>query len=689
LLTVTNAGPRAATNVLVAPNLGAGLARTAVTCTAAGGAVCPALTNANFAIPTLPANASLSFELSVDVAAGASGLIASSPTVSADNDVSSSNNAGSVAVNAYSADVRVSGSGPAAPVLAGTTTEYTMTVTNAGPDTARDVSIVNTLGAFQSLGTIACSASGGATCPAVVGASMSVPMLPKDGSIVFTVPATVTPGTSGTIANVLTVSSLGDPQPTNNAAAVQASAYVAAVPGTTSITLQSDFGDYIGQGGSYSYTKANAVVSVSASGGYLSVQVSGDGYWFGDFRLPSTLSQFQPGTYNNLMRYPFHDPAVGGLSWVGEGRGCNTSLSSMTVNSATYAGTQLIAIDLSFEQHCEGGATALRGQIRWYASDATAPPGPVNPPPTGLWAPAAGATPASGSYVYLQSEPGDYIGAAKTYTYTKADALLSVTVASGNVTVSVRGDENWGGDFQAMNSISQIQPGYYGDLQRYPFHNPTKGGLDWGGEGRGCNRLTGWFVVDSISFSNGVVASLDLRFEQHCEGGAPALRGKIHWDANDTTVPPGPVNPPPAGLWAPAPGATPASGNYVYLVSDTGDYIGAGQTYTYTSAITINASGGHLNVSVSGWAADFQTMIGVSSLLPGYYGNLQRYPFHNPTKGGLDWSGQGRGCNRLQGWFVIDNATYSSGVLTAVDLRFEQHCEGVAPALRGKIHWVR
>jgi hypothetical protein len=80
-----------------------------------------------------------------------------------------------------------------------------------------------------------------------------------------------------------------------------------------------------------------------------------------------------------------------------------------------------------------------------------------------------------------------------------------------------------------MTGLTQLQPGYYGDLQRYPFHNPVRGGLSVSGNGRGCNTLTGWFVVDAVSFTGGILDAIDLRFEQHCEGGAPALRGKLHW----------------------------------------------------------------------------------------------------------------------------------------------------------------
>ena len=64
-------------------------------------------------------------------------------------------------------------------------------------------------------------------------------------------------------------------------------------------------------------------------------------------------------------------------------------------------------------------------------------------------------------------------------------------------------------------------------MYKRQFHNAVKGGLSWGGNGRGCNTLTGWFVIDKISYVNGNVKELDARFEQHCEGGSSALRGRI------------------------------------------------------------------------------------------------------------------------------------------------------------------
>jgi len=164
----------------------------------------------------------------------------------------------------------------------------------------------------------------------------------------------------------------------------------------TSISLQSDPGDYVGQGGVYLYTQANTLITVTASGGYLCRSVSGDAWWYGDFQVPDSLSQLAPGTYSNLTRFPFHDPAAGGLSWYGEGRGCNTLTGSFVIDRVVYCNGQLSLIDLHFEQHCEGSAPALRGTIHWDINDPATPPGPVVPIPPGHWQPAPGSAPALG-----------------------------------------------------------------------------------------------------------------------------------------------------------------------------------------------------------------------------------------------------------------------------------------------------
>jgi len=295
------------------------------------------------------------------------------------------------------------------------------------------------------------------------------------------------------------------------------------------VALTSEVGDYIGAGENYVYSQADSVMTVTVEDAHLTVDIDGDEWWTGDFQLPDSSTALESGTYPNLTRYPFHDPVVGGLNWSGEGRGCNELDGSITIDSATYDGTDLTEINLSFIQYCEGNSAALRGSIHWEADDTTTPPGPVEPPPAGLWEPAAGSTPDTGNYIYLTSQQGDYIGGGADYLYTDATATLAVATEEARASVSVDGAESWNGEFQGMNVITVLEVGHYADLQRYPFHNPTKGGLSWSGEGRGCNTLTGWFVVDSITYNGPDITALDVRFEQHCEGDTPALFGEIHW----------------------------------------------------------------------------------------------------------------------------------------------------------------
>lgn len=686
-LTVANAGPAAATDVRISPNLGPGLTLGGVAmCAASGTAVCPSSQDLSAGIASLPAGGTLTFQLAVGVPPGLSGTVTSTPVVTAANDSSLADNLAQAVLRAYSADVSVAASGPAQPVPAGGIATYRMVVTNAGPDTAREVAVSTTLGASQSLGAISCTASGGASCPVSLGAAMLVPSLPRGGSLVFTVPATVASNTTGSIAAVMEATAAGDPVPTNNAASAQGSAFIVAPLATTSITLRSDQGDYIGGGRNYAYTPANAVISGVATGNRFTLNIRGDQNWSANFALPSALAQLAPGTYPNLKRYPFHDPAVGGIDWSGDGRGCNEQLGTITINSVRYDAGQLSAIDLDFEQHCERNPPALRGHVVWVAGDPTPPPAPQTPPP-GLWTPSV-ALPASGTYVYIEGDSGDFISLGRHALYTNANAVLSIGVGGNRASVRVAGDQNWSADFQGMTTLADLQPGYYGNLIRYPFHNPALGGLSWSGEGRGCNTLTGWFVVDGMTYRNGFLATLDLRFEQHCEGTAAALHGKIHWEVDDATRPPGPVNPPPAGLWTPPAAALPASGNYAYLASDPGDFVGLGQSAAY-GGINVVLYGARAYVTGGGWTGDFQAMNTLQQLQPGYYGDLERFPFHNAAKGGLDWSGQGRGCNTLKGWFVVDKITYVGTALAAIDIRFEQHCEEGASALRGAIHWAQ
>jgi len=72
----------------------------------------------------------------------------------------------------------------------------------------------------------------------------------------------------------------------------------------------------------------------------------------------------------------------------------------------------------------------------------------------------------------------------------------------------------------------------------------------------------------------------------------------------------------------------------------------------------------------------------------GQFTNAERAPFVTGRAPGIDINGDGRGCNTLGGRFEITTLTWASaGTVAVMDVLFEQHCEGMRPALRGEV-WV-
>lgn len=444
-------------------------------------------------------------------------------------------------------------------------------------------------------------------------------------------------------------------------------------------------------GESYLYTEPGSTIAFSADGGMLTIGTAAAPGWTGQLRTLRGTRQWQTGYYANAGSFPMSTMRRASMNWHSDSIACALPTGWIAVDHVVYVGGQLGHIDLRFEQTCPNRTEPVRGRVRWTAPTFNQP----LPIPTDLWKAPAGSTPATGSHVYLQSDPGDYIGQGRNHLYTLSNSAMTFTLDQGHLRVQVDGDEWWHGNFQSMNGVIPLQVGYYPMLQRYPFHNPARGGLDWSGDGRGCNQLTGWFAIDNISVNAGKVIALDLRFEQHCEGWSQALRGKIHWRQDDPTMPSGPQVPPPANLWRPAEGSTPASGSFVYLESSQGDWVGGGRTRLFTpetAHLRVSSSGREVSLQItegsSWWYGNFESMELLSQIQPGYYPDAFRYPLNNPTRPGLSWFGDGRGCNESTGWFVVDHIRYEGTLLTAFEARFEQYCDGSTAPLRGHVRWT-
>jgi uncharacterized delta-60 repeat protein len=135
----------------------------------------------------------------------------------------------------------------------------------------------------------------------------------------------------------------------------------------------------------------------------------------------------------------------------------------------------------------------------------------------------------------------------------------------------------------------------------------------------------------------------------------------------------------------------------LYFNSQPGDFIGQGQTHTWTPTTgTFGVSRNYDNgVSFSyqdhtpsvWWYLDFAAP-NHATITPGVYANATRFPFQGPTEPGLAVYGEGRGSNTLTGNFTVTQAVYdSAGNVQAFDATFEQHSEGAPPALFGEIKY--
>jgi hypothetical protein len=287
-------------------------------------------------------------------------------------------------------------------------------------------------------------------------------------------------------------------------------------------------------------------------------------------------------------------------------------------------------------------------------------------PISGSIAPVHAATPTETVFEYM-SEPGDYIGLEGSNRYTPANAAISLSGTATDLTFSVStATEFWYVELGAPAG-EKLHPGRYYDAERAAFRTGRSPGLDAYGVS-GCNQVWGGFAIHQIATDrDGKVIMLDASFLQRCESPtAPAFAGVVKFKA------------PPL--------------SYAFR-SDVGDYIGGGVSQAYygdTTIFTLNGTDVNFQYTVSGMRDDWTVVVSAPSgkrLRPGTYPTAV---FADRTHAGLDVFGDGRGCSSNTGTLIIDAITVGkSGNITSLSARFEQHCEGGAPALQGIIRYYR
>lgn len=142
---------------------------------------------------------------------------------------------------------------------------------------------------------------------------------------------------------------------------------------------------------------------------------------------------------------------------------------------------------------------------------------------------------ASASTLSYVSEYGDYIGQGQTKSFSQ-DANNPLTNFHSASTFDNRSVRIY---FRAANSFDyqldmvaplgqKLVPGVYNNAVR-AFQDDSTNGLDFAGENRGCNRITGSFTVyEAVYGPYGYIQTFHASWEQHCEGRAPALFGEVY-----------------------------------------------------------------------------------------------------------------------------------------------------------------
>lgn len=150
---------------------------------------------------------------------------------------------------------------------------------------------------------------------------------------------------------------------------------------TARLQLQSQPGDYIGQGGTFDITYIAPVDTISAQirrrvAGepalllfVLDSEAPGNQFAHVSFGTDALGIPIQPGTYTDAQRADFAGAGHPGLDVSFQNRGANTLTGAFDIEYVTFnpSLTTIQTFKATFEQHAEGAAPALFGTFTYNA----------------------------------------------------------------------------------------------------------------------------------------------------------------------------------------------------------------------------------------------------------------------------------------------------------------------------------
>jgi hypothetical protein len=138
-----------------------------------------------------------------------------------------------------------------------------------------------------------------------------------------------------------------------------------------------------------------------------------------------------------------------------------------------------------------------------------------------------------GNVLFFNGDVGSYIYAGQQ---TVTAATWSASTSSSRVHIGLTPTDSnqglwWDLYFDASKLANPVlSTQVYENAQRWPFQNAGYPGLDVGGDGRGCNTVTGKFQIEELVTDGSTLKAFTATFEHHCEGATPALRGCVHFE---------------------------------------------------------------------------------------------------------------------------------------------------------------
>jgi uncharacterized repeat protein (TIGR01451 family) len=227
-IVVSNPGPSAVTGASVSDPLPAGTiaANWAFASSSGGGSVSGSTSGIGALVTTvdLPVNASVTFTFTTTISPSATGSFTNTVTVSPPAGVTDPDPGNNSATDSDTltpqADLSITKTDGVVSVVPGTSTTYNIVVTNNGPSTAVDSTVIDLFPAAITAANWTAVASPGSSVavPSGFGNIFSPVTLLPGGFAIFTAVAQISPSATGSLTNTASVFGLTDTNPGNNTA---------------------------------------------------------------------------------------------------------------------------------------------------------------------------------------------------------------------------------------------------------------------------------------------------------------------------------------------------------------------------------------------------------------------------------------------------------------------------------------